>query len=181
MNPGEMTMRYRDNRLVFAGIVSLMMSACIPYYGPEVRQFSPATRPEGIATALDLGSDTLQAEILALEEDALIVLVDRLPQHRLAGRLARVPFRGVRTVEFANADGFDYSFWEFFLSFAPPEPPDPLSLATDEIIPDSETHERLRLLSRYPQGLNAELLARLEGVYGEMETLDIEALGNRNR
>ena len=46
---------------------------------------------------------------------------------------------------------------------------------------DPETHERLRLLSRYPQGLNAQLLARLEGVYGEMETLDLEALGNRDR
>ena len=174
-------MRHLDSKLVFAAIVSVMMSACIPYYGPDVSQYSPATRPEGIATALDLGSDTLQAEILALEDDALIVLVDRLPQHGMAGRLARVPLSGVRTAEFANADGFDYSFWTYFLSFAPPGPPDARALVIQDGALDSETHERLRLLSRYPQGLNDELLARLEGVYGEMATLDIEALGNRNR
>ena len=174
-------MRHLDNKLVFAGIVSVMMSACIPYYGPETNQYSPATRPEGIATALDLGSDTLQAEILALEEDALIVLVDRVPQHRMAGRLARVPFSGIRTAEFANADGFDYSFWEYFLSFAPPGPPDARTLVMHDGALDPEIGERLRLLARYPQGLNAELLARLEGVYGELETLDLEALGNRNR
>lgn len=181
MNPWEMTMRHLDNKLVFAGIVSAMISACIPYYGPEVNQYSPATRPEGIATALDLGSDTLLAEVLAVEEDALVVLVDRLPRHGMAGRLARVPLSGVRTAEFANADGFDYSFWTYFLSLGPPAPPDPRTLVMHDGALDSETHDRLRLLSRYPQGLNAELLARLEGVYGEMETLDLEALGNRNR
>lgn len=174
-------MPHLDSRLAFAGIVSVMMSACIPYYGPETNQYSPASRPAGIAAALNLGSDTLQAEILALEEDALIVLVDRLPEHRMAGRLAQVPFRGIQTAEFANADGFDYSFREFFLSFAPPGPPDARALVIHDGALDSETHERLRLLSRYPQGLNDELLARLEGVYGEMATLDLEALGNRNR
>ena len=44
-------MRHLDSKLVFAAIVSAMMSACIPYYGPDVSQYSPATRPEGIATA----------------------------------------------------------------------------------------------------------------------------------
>ena len=141
----------------------------------------PATRPAGIASVLDLGGDPLQAEVLALEEDALIVLVDRVPQHDLAGRLARIPFTGIRTAEFANADGFEYSGWTYLFSLGPPRPPESRSLVLHDLTLDSETHERLRLLSRYPQGLNAELLARLEGVYGEMETLDLEALGNRNR
>ena len=90
----------------------------------------------------------------------------------MAGRLARIPFTGIRTAEFANADGFDYSAWRFLFSLGPPRPPEARSLMLDEVSLDSETHERLRLLSRYPQGLDAGLLARLESVYGEMETLD---------
>ena len=165
-------MPHLDKRLTFIGVVSVTMLACIPYYGPDVNELSPATRPAGIASVLDLGSDTLQAEILALEEDALIVLVDRLPQHRMAGRLARIPFSGIRTGEFANADGFDYSFWKYSFSWGPPKPPDPQSLVTDGVVSEPAIHERLRLLVRYPQGVNDDLLARLEAVYGEMETLE---------
>ena len=180
MNAGEMTMRNFHNKLVFAGIVSFMMSACIPYYGPDVHELAPATRPAGIASVLDLGSDTLQAEILALEEDALIVLVDRIPQDEMAGRLARVPFTGIRTAEFANADGFDYSFWKFFLSLGPPRPPEARSLVIHGGALGPAIHERLRLLARFPQGVNDELLARLEAVYGEMEAVESE-LGDTRR
>ena len=174
-------MAHLQHRLIRAGIVGLLMSSCIPYYGPDVNEFAPATRPAGNAAVLDVGGDAMQAEVLALEEDALIVLVDRVPQHGMAGRLARIPFSGIRTAEFANADGFEYSAWTFLFSLGPPRPPEARSLVLQDVSLDPETHERLRLLSRYPQGLNAQLLARLEGVYGEMETLDIEALGNRNR
>ena len=174
-------MPHLQHQLIRAGIVCLLMSACIPYYGPNVSELVPATRPAGIASVLDLGSDTLRAEVLALEEDALIVLVDRLPPHILGGRLARVPFAGIHRGQFENAGEFQYSVWEYTFSLAPPGPVQPRSLVTGDVNPDSETHERLRLLSRYPQGLDAELLARLEGVYGEMETLDLDALGNRNR
>ena len=98
-------MPHLDSKLILAGIMSLVMSACVPYYGPDVREFGPATRPAGIASTLDLGGDTLQAEILAWDEGALIVLIHRLPHHRMAGRLARIPFAGIRSAEFANADG----------------------------------------------------------------------------
>lgn len=174
-------MAHLQHHLLRAGIVCVLMSACIPYYGPRVGELAPATRPAGIASVLDLGGDPLQAEVLALEEDALIVLVDRVPQHGMAGRLARIPFTGIRTAEFANADDFEYNAWTFLFSIGPPAPPEARSLVLHDVTLDSETHERLRLLSRYPQGLNAELLARLEGVYGGLETLDLEALGNRNR
>ena len=174
-------MAHLQHRFVRAGIVCLLMSACIPYYGPRVSELAPATRPAGIASVLELGSDTLRAEILALDEDALIVLVDRLPQHTLGGRLARVPLAGIHAAEFANAGEFPYSVWEYTFSLGPPDPLQPQPLVTDDVALDPESHERLRLLSRYPQGVNDELLARLEGVYGELETLDLEALGNRNR
>lgn len=160
------------SQLAFAGLMSALMSACIPYYGPDINEFAPATRPAGIAAVLDLGNDTLRAEILALDDDALIVLLDRTPQQTMAGRLARIPLAGIHTAEFENAGGFDYSFWTFFLAWGPPTPPDPLSLVTQGIAADPAIHERLNLLTRYPQGVNGELLARLEGVYGEMETLD---------
>lgn len=170
MTNREMTMLRPASHLAFAGLMSALMSACIPYYGPDVNEFAPATRPAGIAAVLDVGGDTFRAEILALDDDALIVLVDRTPQHTMAGRLARIPLAGIHAAEFENAGGFDYSFWTFFLAWGPPEPPDPLSLVTQGT--DPAIHERLNLMARYPQGVNAELLAHLESVYGEMETLD---------
>lgn len=181
MTNREMTMLRPASHLAFAGLVSALMSACIPYYGPDVNEFAPATRPAGIAAVLDLGGDTLRAEILALDDDALIVLVDRTPQYPMAGMLARIPLTGIHTAEFENAGGFDYSVWTFLFSWGPPTPPDPLSLVTQGVAADPDIHEGLNLLARYPQGLDAGLLARLEGVYGELETLDVEALENRNR
>ena len=172
MNFREARMAHLQHRFILAGIVCLLTSACIPYYGPRVSELAPATRPAGIASVLDVGSDPMQAEVLAVEDDALIVLVDRVPQHGMAGRLARIPFTGIRTAEFANADGFDYSAWTFLFSLGPPRPPEARSLVLDEVSLDPETHERLRLLARYPQGLDAGLLVRLESDYGEMETLD---------
>lgn len=177
----EMKMPRPASQFAFAGLTCALMSACIPYYGPDVNEFAPATRPAGIAAVLDLGSDTLRAEILALDDDALIVLVDRTPQYAMAGRLARIPLTGIHTAEFENAGGFDYSFWTYVFAWGPPKPPDPLSLVTQGVAADPAIHERLHLLVRYPQGLDAGLLARLEGVYGEMETLELEALDNRNR
>ncbi|MDE0075432.1 MAG: hypothetical protein OXR82_12450 [Gammaproteobacteria bacterium] len=35
-----------------------------------------------------------------------------------------------------------------------------------------EDRANLQLLSRYPQGVSGDLLARLEAAYGELETLD---------
>ena len=173
-------MAHLQHQVIRAGIICVLMSACIPYYGPRVSELAPATRPAGIASVIDLGGDPLQAEVLALEEDALIVLVDRVPQHAMAGRLARIPFAGIRTAEFASADDFEYNAWTFLFSLGPPGPPGARSLVLHDVTLDAETHERLRLLSRYPQGLNAELLARLEGVYGDMETLDLEAISPRS-
>ena len=161
-----------DKQLIFAAVMSLMMSACTPWYGPDLAEHAPATRPAGIASVLDLGSDTLRAEVLALEDDALIVLVDRSPEHRVAGRLARVPWAGIRTARFANASDIDYSFWTFFLSLSPPEPRKQLPLVTQGIDPDPAVRERLRMLARYPQGVNDDLLSRLEAVYGEMATVE---------
>lgn len=179
MTAREMTMSRPASQLAFAGLLSALMSACIPYYGPDVNEFAPVTRPAGIAAVLDLGSDTLRAEILALDDDALIVLVDRTPQYAMAGRLARIPLTGIHTAQFMNAGGFDYSFWAFTFAWGPPDPPDPLPLVIQDVAADPAIHERLRLLSRYPQGLDAGLLARLEGVYGEMETLDLDAISPR--
>lgn len=161
-----------DQRLIFAGVMSLMMSACTPWYGPTLSEHAPATRPAGIASVLDLGNDTLRAEMLALEEDALIVLVDRSPDHRLAGRLVRVPLTGIRTARFADASEIDYSFWTFFLSLIPPGPHKQQPLVTHGIDPDPAVRARLRMLARYPQGVTDDLLARLETVYGEMASVE---------
>ena len=156
-------------RFVLAGIVSLLVQGC---YGPRVEGFPPAWEPGGIAATVHLANDSLRAEVLAVEEDALLVLVDPSPGHGSSGQLVRIPLTRVRDARFDNAGEADHSFWRY-LGYGPgSENMEPYQVAGWLLAADPAVRSHLRLLSRYPQGVSEELLVRLEGVYGEIETLD---------
>ncbi|MDE0476392.1 MAG: hypothetical protein OXI50_17710 [Gammaproteobacteria bacterium] len=160
-------------RFVLAGMVSLLMPACS--YGPKVDRFPPAQHPSGIASLLYVAGDTLDAEVLAVEEDALLVLVDSSGQHRLAGRLARIPFPGITRGRFAHAGGVRRGFFGggfFGRGFSLSANVRPYEATGEDLAANPEDRANLQLLSRYPQGVGDELLARLEAAYGELETLD---------
>lgn len=161
-------MPHTKTRFVLAGMVSLLMPACS--YGPKVDRFPPAQHPSGIASLLYVAGDTLDAEVLAVEEDALLVLVDSSGQHRLAGRLARIPFLGITRGRFAHAGGVRGGF--FGGGFSLSANVRPYEATGEDLAANFEARAHLQLLSRYPQGVNDELLARLEVAYGELETLD---------
>ena len=156
-------MPHMKTRFVLAGMVSLLMPACS--YGPKVDRFPPAQHPSGIASLLYVARDTLDAEVLAVEEDALLVLVDSAGQHRLAGRLARIPFPRITRGRFAHAGGVRRGF-SLSANVRPYE------ATGEDLAANPEDRANLQLLSRYPQGVGDELLGRLEAAYGELETLD---------
>ena len=161
-------MPHMKTRFVLAGMVSLLMPACS--YGPKVDRFPPAQHPSGIASLLYVAGDTLDAEVLAVEEDALLVLVDSAGQHRLAGRLARIPFPGITRGRFAHAGGVRRGFFD--RGFALSANVRPYEATGEDLAANPEDRANLQLLSRYPQGVSGDLLARLEAAYGELETLD---------
>lgn len=156
-------MPHTKTRFVLAGMVSLLMPACS--YGPEVDQFPPAQHPAGVASLLYVAGDTLNTEVLAVEEDALLVLVDPSGQHRLAGKLARIPFLGITRSRFAHSGGFS-GFRSLAGHVAPWE------VTGEELAADPVGRANVRLLSRYPQGVSDELLVRLEAAYGILEILE---------
>ena len=162
-------MPHTKTRFVLAGMVVLLMPACS--YGPTVDQFPPAQQPGGVTATLVLGSDTLTAEVLAVEEDALFVLAEPSTPHRLAGKLARIPFSGITRGEFAHAGGFRHNFFHYLVAYGR-EDAEPYEATGADLAAGAAGLDNVRLLSRYPQGVSEELLARLEEAYGKVETVD---------
>jgi hypothetical protein len=106
------------------------------HVGGRVDRFAPAKRPEGVAVALALrGGGTAQGELLAVQDTALVVLVQ--------DTVTLVPYGALEAGHFSQIGD---------LSEAPPSP---------------DVARRLRLISRFPQGLTPELLARLLAAHGQ--------------
>ena len=170
-------------------MIPVVVGSCA--WGPNLATFPPAHGPEGIASWLHVEKDSLRAELLAVDEDALLVLVDSFPPHRWAGRLARVPFAAIRRGELAHAGRVPrtkvryivatFSLLVGFFCVLDEIPdgdgrcgedvetqPQPYVGSGTEIADDSELLHGLRLLSRYPQGVDDELLARLEATHGAL-------------
>ncbi len=113
----------------------LAMLAC--QLGGRVDRFAPARQPQGVATTFWLlrGSAPAQGELLALQDTALVVLVQ--------DTVTLVPYRVLHAGRFAHVGDLT------------------------EIPPAKGFAARLRLISRFPQGLTPEMLARLLAAYGQ--------------
>ena len=132
--------------------LSLLLSAACTI-GPGVGGFRPAQGPEGVSARLTLTSEAgeLAGEVLAVEESALLIYVHREGsgrEERLDRYLARVPFGAVRRADFQQVG------------------------KGNDVLRDPEFLGRLRLVSRYPQGVSEELLARIEQAYGEVRMVE---------
>jgi hypothetical protein len=117
----------------------LLVAGCT--IGPRVRTFAPAREPRGLVAQVSRGQRRFDAELLAVTDTALLMLDPR------AGRILLVPFNATTRVRFPQLPG------EYLLRRG------------NEPSPDQR--ERLRLLSRFPPGVDAELLSRLLAAYGQ--------------
>lgn len=107
--------------------------------GPRVEKFRPAQEPAGVETELRLANRTIAGELLALENAGLLVLSER--------RVVRVPYRAIQRGSFGQLGLF----------------------MTKGVAPPADKRERLRLVSRFPQGLSEDLLRDLLAAYGQAE------------
>jgi hypothetical protein len=133
---------------------SLLLIALLPAcrVGVSAARFEPARTPQGIAIEAKLeGGRLVAGELLEVREDSLLVLANS-PQGAEAPqgepRLLRVPFAAIRSARFAQAGDLDLPDRQ------PPAPP---------------MRKRLVLLSRFPQGLSPELLAKLLEAHAQAE------------
>ena len=115
------------------------------YHGPDLDSYAPAHNPAGVATKITLLDRTrIAGELLAVREDGLIVADEE--------EVFWIPFSHIRSGDFEQ----NYS-----LSVYRAKTPSPSKL------------QKLRLLSRFPQGLDGELLQRLLAAYHQTELTDV--------
>lgn len=139
-------------RLLVLGLV-LLGSACTRNVGVLVEDFKPAHLPAGIATEVTLAKDLvpgnkIDGELIAVTDKGLTLLLHKpLATEEGLRRLVEVPFGAMRRAKF---DQLGLS-----------------SVRSEGQAIDDARRDRLRLLSRFPQGLEGELLAQLLATYGE--------------
>lgn len=126
-------------------VVALLVAALGCPVGTHAGSFEPAKSGAGIGVVVETESGRGPGvELLAVEDTALLVLAD--------GRLTLAPYRVIRRVRVHQRSHLDFR----------------------RRGPSPRQREELRLLSRYPQGISAELLERLLAAYGQTELVVIE-------
>ncbi len=116
-----------------------LLATAACYHGPSLQKFEPAHAPDGIEADLRLAHAQVRGELLAVQDSALIVLSE-------SHRVVMVPVAKIARGNFGD-----------------------LGTLIDEWRPSQQTLERLRLVSRFPAGLTAELRGRLLAAYGQTE------------
>ena len=125
-------------------ISTLALGGC--HFGTRAQTFGPAQGPEGVHTGITtMGAGWISGELLEVQDTALLVLSDE--------RLVLVPFDLMRSAQFDEM-GSDTTI-------------------SDQEAPSIAARERLRLVSRFPQGVTAELLEELLAAYGQDEVLRV--------
>jgi hypothetical protein len=122
--------------------VTMLAGLCACFsFGPEVERFGPAHRPGGIGGTYSAGDEAFEAELLEVSDSALMVVTSE-------GRILLLPYATIRKAEFAQ-------------------------LASLQIVdgkrPGRSQLERLRIFSRYPAGLQPEIVRALLIAYGRTE------------
>lgn len=118
---------------------ALSLAACF-HFGPTAETFPLASSPNGATVNATLTSGgTVGGELLSVRDDGVVLL--------RAGKLVLVPYTALSGLKVDKLD--DYS----------------LPAGT----PSPERRARLTVVSRYPQGINAELQQKLFAQSGQTE------------
>jgi hypothetical protein len=111
--------------------LGLAAASCV--FGPTLAKFEPAHVPTGLAVRLVTNAGTVVVgELLEVREDALLV--------DAAGVITLVPYDAIKSANTSTPARVRFGGGR---------------------APDTSTRNRLRLLSRFPQGLSPALLQRL--------------------
>lgn len=134
-------------RVLLAPSLLLILAGC--YFGPRVGNFAPAHGPQGVSVEALTRQASFGGELLAVREDGLLLLI-LMPRAGGAGtRVVALPFGVIREAHFEKLGA--------------------ACDMKDGQAPAVATRERLRRVSRFPQGLSEELLRLLLNEYGQAE------------
>lgn len=114
-------------------------------FGQSADDFHAARRPTGVDTSIRLSESELQGELLEVRDTALLVLS--------GGQVTLVPYRAIKSARFRQISEREIG---------------------NERTPASSVRDRLRLVSRFPQGIRPKLLDDLLAAYGQSELVVLE-------
>jgi hypothetical protein len=147
-------MRPTRSVLVVAALFTVPLHGC-SHIGPRIEEFAPARGPEGVRAQVELADNNLSGELLAVRDDGLLLRVAAPGDDPTVDQpLILVPYSLIEEASFAQLT--------------------PRSMIAEGERPNEKVTERLRLLSRFPQGLSDELIKGLLAAYGQQE---LEVLG----
>ena len=113
-------------------------------FGPSVARYDPAHSPRGVTAIITTrGGHGLTGELIEVRDAGLIVVNGTT--------IALVAYAAIESAAFAQT---------------------PLSLANGRA-PDAASREKLRLRSRFPQGLSPALLRQLLDAHGQSELMQV--------
>lgn len=158
-------------RALLAAACATCLGACAA--GPRFARFEPARGPKGVRVEATVTKSSaprawtaVTGELLEVRAEGLLVL----------GTLAQVRQEGKKQVPMQSSDGKTRLVLVAFarIEAARFDGMGKRCDLRDGAPPTDEVRERLRLVSRFPQGLSPELQRRLLEIHGEAE---IQRLG----
>jgi hypothetical protein len=129
-------------------LLPILVTGCV--FGSTASKYPMAYQPNGSSVQIRTLSDReLSGELLAVSDTAMtIVSVNTDTTQRVTNRITLVPFRSVNRARFSLASSATYRRGN---------------------LPQTQ---RLKNISRYPQGISPVLMTRLLEAYGQ-STLDV--------
>lgn len=132
----------KTRRLItIAAAAVLIMNGCRYRYGMTVESFPPARTPKGVTGRITTDRGPVSAELIEVGDSGIVILADR--------KFRILPYG---TIVASRFDGISRRY-----DIGDRRPPKP------------DTRDRLRLVSRFPQGLTPELLQKLLEANGQTE------------
>ena len=132
----------RCNNMKSSGLMIFLGLACFANgcsFGMTAKKFPPALSPKGVTMRVVTDQQMISGELIEVRDTGIVILADQ--------KLRLLPYSSIVT---ANAEGIGSSL-----------------KIEGRRTPDPEVHDRLRLLSHFPQGLSPQLLQELLGRYGQ--------------
>lgn len=132
-------------RLILICLSLALISSCV--HGPNLQEFETAHGPGGIATSLSISGDTrgVDGELLEVRDDGILIATP--------SQVLFVSYGRILSGRFASA---------------------PRLRIGAQRVPGPEKRKDLSLLSRFPQGLEADVLHGLLGAYDQTEVVEVK-------
>jgi hypothetical protein len=115
------------------------LQACLHHYGTKVESFPPAHSPNGVIGEVVTTRTNYKGEVIEVRDTGIVILA--------AGTFRFVSYSAIISSHFDGIGG-------------------PIS---SKKIPSSQSRERLRLVSRFPQELTPEILQKLLSANAQTE------------